>query len=220
MKTRVFLAFIFLSGGQLALAGALDWPQSRVELKPATGDKEAVAYFVFTNKGTQSVEIKSASSSCSTCTELVWEQKAYKPGEEGQLIAKVDLKGINGRTTKILTVTTSENPAVSQRLELVLELPEKLTLSARSTRWDRGSMEAKTVTITTAIPKAEPYLKEVKPEGLFTVALTRAQQAEGSYQIQLTPVGELEASKRAIIKVGVRDAEGTEYLSTITATRR
>lgn len=202
-----------------AFAGALVWQQTRVEMKPAPGDKEAIAYFSFTNKGDQAVEIKSAASSCSTCTDFAWEEKPYKPGEEGQLVAKVDLTGINGRSTKILTVTTSETPAIPQRLELVIDLPEQITLSTRSARWETGSKEAKTVTITTAIPGAEPYIKQIKPEGLFTVALAKADAGTG-HQIQITPVGEIEASRRAMIQVGVRDAGGTEYLSTITATRR
>lgn len=203
MKSQL-IVFLSLWAVVSAHAGSLNWKSTRLEAAPGEGTEQAIAIFEFTNSGKEAVAIKSASSSCSECTDLVFKAEPVPPGGKAELIATVNTKGINGRSIKIITVETTEPDAKPDRLELVVLVPEKLSVSAKNTRWDAGDMAAKNIEITTLLSSAVPYIMEVRPEGLFSATIAKGANGNG-HSLVLIPQGEIKHSRRALIKIAVKD---------------
>lgn len=219
MKILSYLPFIALLSLQAAMAGSLSWKSPRLEIAPEKDSEQAIGYFEFTNTGKEPVIIKSATSSCGECTDLVFQSEPVAPGAKAELIATVNTKGINGRSVKIITVETNEAGAKPDRLELVVLVPEKLSVAVKNPRWEAGDMAAKEFQISSVFPGAAPYVKEVNPQGLFNVTISKNTAGDG-HSLVITPQGEIKRSSRAMVKVAVKDEKGTEYVSTFTALRR
>lgn len=199
---------------------ALTWTQSKVELTPKADEATVTAYFAFTNKADVPVTIKKVTSSCSECTDLVWPDKVLAPGEAGELIATVKVVGISGKKSKFITVVTSETTPFPDRLELVIIAPEKLTLGDRNLRWEPNDLSTRTMPVLSAIPDAVPYLKEVKPAGVFDVTFTPSTPGDEGHKLKITPSATKGPARRALITIGLKTPDGTEYTESVLASLR
>lgn len=201
-------------------AGALTWKSTKQTVSLTDKDTSGTAYFAFTNTSATPVSISSAKGSCADCTELVWEEKTYAPGESGELIATVKTAGLNGRSVKFITVVTSDNPKFPDRLELVVNAPRKLVMPKEGMRWDRDDMNPQEIPVSSAIPGAIPFIKSIKPAGIFTVTLEAGKNPDEPHRLRIIPQDALTQPRRALITVGLRTPEGVEYTESVTASRR
>jgi Protein of unknown function (DUF1573) len=85
----------------------LKWEQTSVDLKPALGDKQAVAHFKYENVGSTSVHFKSVHASCG-CTTAQTQKEQVAPGEKGEITATFNIGGRTGTQVKTVTVQTDD----------------------------------------------------------------------------------------------------------------
>src|SRR5438045_9187133 len=85
----------------------LKWEQTSVDLKPALGDKQAVAHFKYENVGKTPVHFKSVHASCG-CTTAQTQNEQVAPGEKGEIIATFNIGGRTGTQVKTVTVQTDD----------------------------------------------------------------------------------------------------------------
>ena len=201
-------------------AGALTWKSTKETVAPTDKDPTATVHFAFTNTSAAPVSLTSAKGSCADCTELVWEEKTYAPGESGELIATVKTAGLNGRSVKFITVVTSDNPKFPDRLELVIDAPQKLVMPKEGLRWDRDDMNPQEIPVSSAIPGAIPFIKAIKPAGIFTVTLETGENPNKAHRLRIIPQNAINQPRRAMIIVGLRSPDGVEYTESVTASRR
>ena len=85
----------------------LKWEQTSVDLKPALGDKQAVAHFKYENIGKTPVHFKSVHASCG-CTAAQTQNEKVGPGEKGEVTATFNIGGRTGTQVKTVTVQTDD----------------------------------------------------------------------------------------------------------------
>src|SRR5437016_6525910 len=85
----------------------LKWEQTSVDLKPALGDKEAVAHFKYENIGKTPVHFTSVHASCG-CTAAQTQKEQVAPGEKGEVTATFNIGGRTGTQVKTVTVQTDD----------------------------------------------------------------------------------------------------------------
>src|SRR5438445_54637 len=85
----------------------LKWEQTSVDLKPALGDKQAVAHFKYENIGKTPVHFKSVRASCG-CTAAQTQNEKVGPGEKGEVTATFNIGGRTGTQVKTVTVQTDD----------------------------------------------------------------------------------------------------------------
>src|SRR3989440_11547140 len=89
----------------------LKWEQTSVDLKPALGDKQAVAHFKYENVGKTPVHFRSVHASCG-CTTAQTQNEQIAPGQKGEITATFNIGGRTGTQVKTVTVQTDDpNPA-------------------------------------------------------------------------------------------------------------
>src|SRR5437588_1498281 len=106
MKTH-FLAAIILAFLCTTLRAELKWEQTKVELHPALGDKEAVGHFKYQNTGRTPVHFKSVRTSCG-CTVAQTQKDRVEPGETGEITATYKIGDHTGIQTKTVNVETDD----------------------------------------------------------------------------------------------------------------
>lgn len=216
MKKLTFLLAILI---QIPSLFALTWEKTNIEITPKPGETAVTAYFKFTNNTDAPVSIKKAFSSCSTCTDLVWEEKAYDPGESGDLIAVVKLTGLNGKKVKYLTIETTEKSVFPDRLSLTVVLPEQLALTEKRLRWDAADKSTKSVKIKSAIKDAVPVIAEISPNEIFNATITAIKDAPGEYQLSINPTDSSSRAKRAIVKIAITAPDGNIYYEDLSVSK-
>jgi hypothetical protein len=102
----------------------LNWEQTSVDLKPALGDKQAVAHFKYENVGNTPVHFKSVHASCG-CTTAQTQNEQVPPGQKGEITATFNIGGRTGSQVKTVTVQT-DDPDPS-RANIVLTLKAVIT---------------------------------------------------------------------------------------------
>src|SRR5437016_14342308 len=85
----------------------LKWEQTSVDLKPALGDKEAVAHFKYENIGKTPVHFKSVHASCG-CTAAQTQNEKVGPGEKGEVTATFNIGGRTSTQVQTVTVQTDD----------------------------------------------------------------------------------------------------------------
>ena len=102
----------------------LKWEQTSVDLKPALGDKQAVAHFKYENVGNTPVHFKSVHASCG-CTTAQTQNERVAPGEKGEITATFNIGGRTGIQVKTVTVQTDDSDP--SRANIVLTLKAAIT---------------------------------------------------------------------------------------------
>src|SRR3989440_8639657 len=85
----------------------LKWEQTSVDLKPALGDKQAVAHFKYENVGNTPVHFESVHASCG-CTTAQTQNEQVAPGQKGEITATFNIGGRTGTQVKTVTVQTDD----------------------------------------------------------------------------------------------------------------
>src|SRR5213595_4247224 len=98
----------------------LKWEQTSVDLKPALGDKQAVAHFKYENVGKTPVHFKSVHSSCG-CTTAQTQKDEVPPGEKGEITATFNIGGRTGTQVKTVTVQTDDPDPAHATTQLTLK---------------------------------------------------------------------------------------------------
>src|SRR5437870_13690400 len=102
----------------------LKWEQTSVDLKPALGDKQAVAHFKYENIGKTPVHFKSVHASCG-CTTAQTQNEQVAPGQKGEITAPFTIGGRTGTHVKTVTVQTADRDP--SRATTVLALNADIT---------------------------------------------------------------------------------------------
>ena len=98
----------------------LKWEQTSVDLKPALGDKQAVAHFKYENIGKTPVHFKSVHASCG-CTAAQTQNEKVGPGEKGEVTATFNIGGRTGTQVKTVTVQTDDPDPAHSTIVLTLK---------------------------------------------------------------------------------------------------
>ena len=124
MNTNLLKLVVALTALAQAARAELKWEQTSVDLRPALGDKQAVAHFKYENVGKTSVYFKSVHASCG-CTAAQTQREQVAPGEKGEVTATFNIGGRTGTQVKTVTVQTDDpDPA---RATMVLTLKAVIT---------------------------------------------------------------------------------------------
>src|SRR5205814_5850250 len=117
----------------------LKWEQTSVNLKPALGDKQAVAHFKYENVGKTPVHFESVHASCG-CTTAQTQKDEVLPGEKGEITATFNIGGRTGTQVKTVTVETDDpDPAhATTQLTLKTVIPQLLELQPMFVIWKSG----------------------------------------------------------------------------------
>src|SRR5437899_9326795 len=138
MTTRILTCTlsIFLCA---AARAELKWEQNTIDLRPAIGDKTAVAHFKYQNTGTSPVHFKSVKASCG-CTTTQTQKEVVNPGEKGEIIATFNIGDRIGQQMKTVTVQTDDpNPTQATTiLTLKATIPEALEIKPMFVYWQSG----------------------------------------------------------------------------------
>src|SRR5947209_8402380 len=186
MKTRIltFTLSIFLCA---AARAELKWEQNTIDLRPAIGDKTAVAHFKYQNTGTTPVHFKSVRASCG-CTTTQSQKEVVNPGEKGEIVATFNIGDRTGQQMKTVTVQTDDpNPSqATALLTLKATIPEALEIKPAFVYWQSGE-EAKPKKISVKASKDFPAknitVKSNSPNFESKVEPGKA----GEWTIQVTP---------------------------------
>jgi hypothetical protein len=117
----------------------LKWEQTSVDLKPAIGDKQAVAHFKYENVGKTPVHFKSVHASCG-CTTAQTQKDEVPPGEKGEITATFNIGGRTGIQVKTVTVQTDDpDPSrATTALTLKATIPQLLEIQPMMVFWQSG----------------------------------------------------------------------------------
>src|SRR5437868_9999424 len=107
MNTNLLKLVVALTALAQAARAELKWEQTSVDLRPALGDKQAVAHFKYENVGKTSVYFKSVHASCG-CTGAQTQREQVAPGEKGEVTATFNIGGRTGTQVKTVTVQTDD----------------------------------------------------------------------------------------------------------------
>jgi len=117
----------------------LKWEQTSVDLKPALGDKQAVAHFKYENVGNTPIHFESVHASCG-CTTAQTQNEQVAPGQKGEITATFNIGGRTGTQVKTVTVRTDDpNPAHSTTvLTLKAVITPLLEIQPTLVYWQNG----------------------------------------------------------------------------------
>jgi hypothetical protein len=162
----------------LPAIAALEFERSLAEPPVAFGDASTDATFTFTNAGENPVAITGVRTSCG-CTVAKVQERAYAPGETGEIRLHFDFGHRQGLQEKRAHVLTSDgaNPALTLRVTI----PEALRIEPRHLLWRaEEGLGPKTVTLTVH-PEAALTLRGARVRGeAFTAELTRAERPQSA----------------------------------------
>src|SRR5438445_10302740 len=101
------IGIVALTAVAQAARSELKWEQTSVDLKPALGDKQAVAHFKYENIGKTPVHFKSVHASCG-CTTAQTQNEQVPPGQKGEITATFNIGARTGTQVKTVTVQTDD----------------------------------------------------------------------------------------------------------------
>jgi len=117
----------------------LKWEQTSVDLKPALGDKQAVAHFKYENVGKTAVHFTSVHASCG-CTTAQTQNEQVAPGEKGEITATFNIGGRTGTQVKTVTVQTDDPDPAHSTIVLTLKavITPLLEIQPALVYWQNG----------------------------------------------------------------------------------
>ena len=139
MNTNLLIGIVALTALAQAARSELKWEQTSVDLKPALGDKQAVAHFKYENVGNTPVHFKSVHASCG-CTTAQTQNERVAPGEKGEIIATFNIGGRTGTQVKTVTVQTDDPDAARSTTVLTLKaaITPLLEIQPALVYWQNG----------------------------------------------------------------------------------
>ena len=139
MNTNFLKLVVALTALAQGARAELKWEQTSVDLKPALGDKQAVAHFKYENVGNTPVHFKSVHASCG-CTTAQTQNEQVAPGQKGAITATFNIGGRTGTQVKTVTVLTDDpDPAHSTTvLTLKAVITPLLEIQPTLVYWQNG----------------------------------------------------------------------------------
>jgi hypothetical protein len=139
MNKNLLIGIVALTALAQVARSELKWEQTLVDLKPALGDKQAVAHFKYENVGNTPVHFNSVHASCG-CTTAQTQNEQVAPGEKGEITATFNIGGRTGTQVKTVTVQTDDpDPARSTTvLTLKAVITPLLELQPALVYWQSG----------------------------------------------------------------------------------
>src|SRR5213080_4647169 len=136
MNTNFLKLVVALTALAQGARAELKWEQTSVDLKPALGDKQAVAHFKYENVGNTPVHFKSVHASCG-CTTAQTQNEQVAPGQKGEITATFNIGGRTGIQVKTVTVQTDDPDPAHSTTQLTLKavIPQLLALQPMFVTW-------------------------------------------------------------------------------------
>src|SRR5947208_9597555 len=131
------IGIVALTALAQAARSELKWEQTSVDLKPALGDKQAVAHFKYENVGNTPVHFKSVHASCG-CTTAQTQNEQVAPGQKGEITATFNIGGRTGTQVKTVTVQTDDPERSSIVLTLKAVITPLLEFQPTLVYWQNG----------------------------------------------------------------------------------
>ena len=136
----LLLILALLAAAPPRAAAELTWAQKTVELNGDARAPVLEARFHFTNTGGGPVEIRNVESSCG-CTTTALEKRTYKPGEDGEIVARYTVGAHTGLQRKTLLVLTDDGLPPTT-LTLVAHIQEILRVTPTTVTWSHHEATA------------------------------------------------------------------------------
>jgi hypothetical protein len=200
---KLILTIIVLSLAAFSLTAQakMTFKETTIDFGEVDSGETVDITFEFENTGKDVLTIKNISTSCG-CTAATLEKKEYKPGEKGNIPVKFNSRGMEGKVSKYVTVTTNDQENIYARLQITgkvtmknfaaVELtPDKIDFgtvnigkeySKKIEIKNTGSIELRIIEVTLSpeVVMAFPA-KEVRPGDTMTVDITFKPMQEGHY---------------------------------------
>ncbi|OIQ98834.1 hypothetical protein GALL_190760 [mine drainage metagenome] len=182
----LILACLAVTTGLRCVASELEWARDRVRLTVDNTVEAVHASFPYRNTGSKAVRVLVARPSCD-CVVVGNASFVVGPGKTGALDVTLRLMGQVGSVRKELWVATDAPDASPQRLELDVEVRERIAVRPRMLFWTRGeTSEPKLVTVTVSPPGAARLVGVRGPASGFAIA-TRPGKEGGTWQLRIRP---------------------------------
>lgn len=118
MKKLILITiFISLAVFSLNAASKMAFKETTLDFGEIDSGKVVDLNFEFENAGDSVLIIKNISTSCG-CTATKLEKKEYQPGEKGSIPVKFNSRGLQGKISKYVTVTTNDKENIYSRLQI------------------------------------------------------------------------------------------------------
>src|SRR5213082_3246026 len=139
MNTNLLIGIVALAALAQEARSELKWEQTSVDLKPALGDKQAVAHFKYENVGNTPIHFESVHASCG-CTTAQTQNEQVAPGQKGEITATFNIGGRTGTQVKTVKVQTDDpDPARSTTvLTLKAVITPLLEIQPALVYWQNG----------------------------------------------------------------------------------
>src|SRR5881275_1380856 len=139
MNTNFLKLVVALTALAQGARAELKWEQTSVDLKPALGDKQAVAHFKYENVGNTPVHFKSVHASCG-CTTAQTQNEQVAPGQKGEITATFNIGGRTGTQVKTVTVQTDDPDTAHATIVLTLKavITPLLEIQPALVYWQNG----------------------------------------------------------------------------------
>jgi hypothetical protein len=120
-KLMLTVIVISLAAFSLIADAKMTFKETTVDFGKVDSGQVVDLSFEFENTGDSVLIIKNISSSCG-CTAAKLEKKEYQPGEKGSIPVKFNSRGMQGKISKFVTVTTNDKENIYSRLQLTGEV--------------------------------------------------------------------------------------------------
>ena len=166
----------------------LKWEQTSVDLKPALGDKQAVAHFKYENVGNTPVHFKSVHASCG-CTTAQTQNEQVAPSQKGEITATFNIGGRTGAQVKTVTVQTDDpDPAhATTVLTLKAVITPLLEIQPALVYWQNGEEPKSKIIIAKANKDAAIKKLDVTSSTPDFTAKVDAGSAPNEFKITVHP---------------------------------
>jgi hypothetical protein len=188
MNKNLLIGIVALTALAQVARSELKWEQTSVDLKPAPGDKQAVAHFKYENVGDTPVHFKSVHASCG-CTTAQTQNEQVAPGQKGEITATFNIGGRTGTQVKTVNVQTDDpDPAHSTTvLTLKAVITPLLEIQPTLVYWQSGE-EPKPKIITAKANKDAAIKKlDVTSSNPDFTAKVDAGSAPNEFKISVQP---------------------------------
>ena len=167
--------------------GDLVFDRYTVEVAAELGDKKRGGVFRFSNKGTETIEIREVRTSCG-CTTTALDKKVYEPGESGEIEAILNIGQRVGKQQKSVQVLTDEGGKPSRyTLHFVVNIPEGLRIRPRLLYWRVGEPRTpKSIAVEVTQEDPIKITDIIDTSGKFEIDLRRIEEGR-RYKIVVVP---------------------------------
>ena len=185
---RRFLVVIGLSILFPAIAPAdLKWDQTTIEVRTGPNDQMAVAHFKYQNPGSKPVRFKEVKPACG-CTTVQTQEDEVRPGEKGEITARLNIGNLTGVSEKTISVHTEDPLPATTVLTIKAVIPVPLELEPTFLFWQSGeSPKPKKIKVKTGKDWGYPIRALKVSASTWDVKTTVQKTGEGQFEVEVKP---------------------------------